>query len=211
MSQLARFVEARRQRHLERRPLPHPALHRNLSAVIADDAVADAQAEAGALADIASREERIEDARQVRRVDAVAGVGHRELDGSTPALWRAPTAGGDLRAAHRLLGVEHQVEQHLLQLAEIGEHLRHRRPEIGRRAGAPTCGTRTRGARAPVADVDDVLRRAGGALAPREREQVADDPRRALRLFGNAAQVVGDFVRRPRVGRRAVPPRTSWA
>ena len=81
-SQLARCSSSRHagSTTLNVVPCRDAALHRDLSAVIADDAVADAQAEAGALADVARREERIEDAREIRRVDAVARVGHRQLD-----------------------------------------------------------------------------------------------------------------------------------
>ena len=52
--------------------------------MVADDAVADAQAETRALADFAGREERIEDPAQVLVIDAVAGVAHEELDGRRP-------------------------------------------------------------------------------------------------------------------------------
>ena len=55
------LVRARRQQHLERRALSDAALDGNLAAVIADDAVADAEAEPGAFADLAGGEERIED------------------------------------------------------------------------------------------------------------------------------------------------------
>ena len=86
---------ARRQQNLERRPLPDPALDRDLAAVIADDAVADAEAEAGAFADFAGGEERIEDPAQVLVGDAVAGVGDEELD--RVGLGDVPRADPDLR------------------------------------------------------------------------------------------------------------------
>ncbi len=56
-----RRVDPRRQQNRERRPHLHLARHRDLAAVVAHDAVADAQPESGALADFARREERVED------------------------------------------------------------------------------------------------------------------------------------------------------
>ena len=62
-------------------PTPTAALDADLAAVIAHDAVADAEAEARAFADVARREERIEDAPDVVVGDAVPRVADGELDG----------------------------------------------------------------------------------------------------------------------------------
>ena len=89
------------------------------SAVIPDDPVADAQTEPGAITDITRCEERIEDPRQARVIDAVSGVGHRELDRGR----RLVEPGGNRQtprraAAHRLLGIQNQVQQRLLEMEQ---------------------------------------------------------------------------------------------
>ena len=64
---------------------------RDLAAVLADDAVAHRQAEAGALADFAGREERIEHARQILVLQAAAVVRHLDEDAIGIALPCAST------------------------------------------------------------------------------------------------------------------------
>ena len=79
-SDSGRRIDPRRQQNRERRAHLHFARHRDLPAVIANDAVADAQPESRALTDLTRREERVEDAADVLVVDAVAGVADEELD-----------------------------------------------------------------------------------------------------------------------------------
>jgi hypothetical protein len=50
--------------------------------MVPNDSVTDAEAKARPFADIAGREERIEDAGQVRTVDAMTGVLDEEFDGA---------------------------------------------------------------------------------------------------------------------------------
>ena len=121
---------ADRQLDGERRAAaPAPDFTRDPAAVLLDDRVGDGQAEAGALADFLRREERIEDPRlHVLRHPRPVVV---DLEDDRVALEIVPGA-EDQRAAavgaeHRLLGVDDQVEQHLLDLVRIGEHLRQAR------------------------------------------------------------------------------------
>ena len=73
---------------------------RNLPAVLANDAVTHRQAEAGALANFARGEERIEDARQILFLQAAAVVRHLDEDSIRIALQPR----GDLDLAARLSG-----------------------------------------------------------------------------------------------------------
>ena len=114
---------ADRQRDEERRAGARLGLHRDAAAVLLDDRVGDGQAEARALADFLRREERIEDARLHVLRHARPVVVHFEDDGV--AVEVVPAAQDERAAAvgreHRLLGVDDQVEQHLLELVRIGE------------------------------------------------------------------------------------------
>ena len=70
----------------------------------------------------------------------------------------------------------------------------------------------------PLADVHDILRGARRSLSAGEREEVANDPRRALRLFGDAPQVLSHLLRRAGSSdrpaaplRRAARSRSRWS
>jgi hypothetical protein len=73
-----------RQSNLKPRAFAEFALHFNMPAVVADDAVADGQAEAGALADLFSSEEGIVDFGEMVRLDAAARVA--EIDERQPVV-----------------------------------------------------------------------------------------------------------------------------
>ena len=93
--------------------------------MIAHDPVADAEPEPGSLADVAGREEWIEDAPEIAVLDAVPRVRHRDLHGAGVGDVRRADLEPPRRApAHRLFGVEHEVQQRLLQLARVREHAR---------------------------------------------------------------------------------------
>ena len=98
--------------------------------------------------------------------------------------------------AHRLLGVEQQVQQRLLQLAAVAED--RRQPGLERGLHLDRVEAELVGAERQHAGhhVGDVLLGARRGLPPRERQQVADDLRGALRLLGDAPQVVHQAVRR---------------
>src|SRR4051812_48955830 len=95
--------------------------------MLAHDAIANAQAEAGPLAHFFGGEEWIEDAVRVR--DSAAVVGEAELD------VRLAHRGGDLdatvpfRLAHRVIRVVDDVEEHLLQLVRVANYGRQFRVE----------------------------------------------------------------------------------
>src|SRR5262245_16023518 len=82
------------------------------------DAVADRQAEPGTLADGLRREERLEDPRQYVQCNPRSRVGHAHSD---PAVRRHETDRylGLGAPYQRLLRVEHQVQDHLLELCRI--------------------------------------------------------------------------------------------
>ena len=96
------------------------------AAVLLDDRVRDGQAQAGALADFLRREKRVEDLRLQFLRDPRTVVVDLEDDGV--AVDVVPAADDESAAAvgreHRLLGVDDQVEQHLLHLVRVGKHLR---------------------------------------------------------------------------------------
>ena len=101
-------------------------------------------------------------------------------------------------AAHRLLGVQDQIEQRLLQLAAVGNHRRQPRVELGHELDAAQPELVGAQRQHALHEIGDVLRRPRRGLPSRKRQQVADDARRALRLLGDAPQVVSDLLARPR-------------
>src|SRR5687767_3816443 len=108
---------SQRQRHDELRPAPHFGIDSNAAAVVAHDAVADAQAKAGALPDRLGGEERVEDFRAYVRRDAAAGVGDFDANVAVctrPAAHRHPPAG-----VARVDRVGHEVHHHLVDLRGI--------------------------------------------------------------------------------------------
>ena len=103
-----------RQREREARALADGAVAGDRAAVLLHDAVGDRQAEAGALADLLGREERIVDARQLLGRNARARCRRSRRRPSAPSARghdRQPAALG-----HRVARVQEQVQEHLLQL-----------------------------------------------------------------------------------------------
>ena len=113
-----------RQLDVERRAAIRPRLETDAAAVLLHDRVGDRQAEPGALADFLRREERVEDLRLQIVGDSGAVVVDLEHDGFPIGV--VPRADDEdaaaVRRQHRLLGVDHQVQQHLLDLVAVGEH-----------------------------------------------------------------------------------------
>jgi hypothetical protein len=92
----------------------------DVAAVALDDGVADRQAEAGAGA-LLGGEEGVEDARQVFGGDALAGVADGDL-GAHAAAFLQPVAarqGEPAAVGHGLEGIHDEVDEHLLQLAQV--------------------------------------------------------------------------------------------
>src|SRR6266516_1396351 len=94
-----------------------------------DDALADPQPQSGPLL-ILGREERLEDVREVFFGDPRAGVANLDVHrfrSEELRIGSARDAGRDVDGAalgHGLLRVEHQVQQHLLDLVRRGDHWR---------------------------------------------------------------------------------------
>ena len=112
-------------------PLPISGIAEDEAAGLLDDAVDHRQAEAGALADLLGGEERLEDLLQHVRRDAGAGVldldqhvvGRRQFAiGEGLALLGRDVAGAHRQVAagrHRVARVDRQIDDHLLELADI--------------------------------------------------------------------------------------------
>ena len=148
------------------------------------DGVRHRQTEAGALADLLRREKRIEDLRPhiLRHTRPV--VVHLEDDGVVVDVVpgaqdeRAAAVGAD----HGLFRVDDEIQQHLLDLMRIGEDARQaRRQRLEDRDVAEALFVRPQRQRL-TDDVVEVDHRARGVALARERQQVADDFGRALRL-----------------------------
>ena len=100
------------------------------------DAVADGKSEPGPLPHRLRREERLEDAGQDVGRDARSGV----RDGHSHPSFLAMEANGDaaLRAAReRLLGIEHEVQEHLFELGGVSAHERDSGPDLAHHRDAP--------------------------------------------------------------------------
>ncbi len=161
-----------------------------------DDGVRDRQPKAGALAHFLCREERVEDARlhvfrHTRPI--VADVEHDGL-----ALEVMPRVEDERAAAvrgdHGLLGVDDQVEEHLLHLVRIGEHLREaggQRLDDGDVADALVVGPQRQSLANDLVEVDHRARRM--PLAG-EHQQIADDLRGALRLAEDRLETTARLV-----------------
>ena len=148
------------------------------------DRVGDRESQARALADLLCREERIEN--PASDVDRHAGAVVADLERHGVLLGVMPGA-DDQRAApvggeHRLFGVDHQVEQHLLDLVRVGEDLGQARCERGHDVDIGQAlfvrSERQRFGHHLV----EVDHRPGRLPLARERQQVADDPGRTVRL-----------------------------
>jgi hypothetical protein len=150
--------------------------------MLLDDRVRHRQAETRTFSHFFRREERIEDPRQQILGHARAVVvdleDHGFLIGFVPGSEDQRAAA--VRAEHRLLGVDDQVEQHLLQLMRVGEHLRQaggQRVDDADVVQALLVGAQRQ--RLPN-DLVHVDHRTGRVALAREREQVADDARGAF-------------------------------
>ena len=93
--------------------------------MLLDDGVGDGQPEARALADLLRREERVEDLALGLLGHARPVVADLERDGVALFVVPRPDDQGAaaVRRHHRLFGVDHEVEQHLLDLVRVGEDL----------------------------------------------------------------------------------------
>ena len=161
-----------------------------------DDGIRDREAEAGALADVLRREERIEDARLDVFGHARAVVAHLEDD--RVAIDVVPRAqdqrAASVRANHRLLGIDDQVQQHLLHLVRVGEDERQSgRERFDTSTLVRRCSYDAQRERL-AHDLIEVDHRARRVSLSRERQQVPDDLRRALGLAENRLEPAARLV-----------------
>ena len=98
----------------EARALADGAVAGDRAAVLLHDAVGDRQAEAGALADLLRREERIVDPRELFGRNPGAGVGDFDRRADRALRLRDDREPAALR--HRVARVQEQVQEHLLEL-----------------------------------------------------------------------------------------------
>jgi hypothetical protein len=134
-----RVVVDARQVDLEGRPQPELAVHPDAPAALLHDAEDRREPEARALPLLLRREERLEDPRERRLVDAAAGVGDREhhVGARRHAVVHRRVLlvehdvgrlDGELAAhGHRVARVDGEVHEHLLDRAGVGAHVPERR------------------------------------------------------------------------------------
>ena len=198
-----------RQLDVERRADVRTRLEPDAPAVLLHDRVGHGQPETGALADLLRREERIEDLRLQLVGNARPVVVDFEHD---RFLIRVVPRAHDERSPrpladeHRLLGVDDQVQQHLLHLVAVGEDLRQARRERvddGDVRDALLVGAQRQRLAHHLVDVDHRARRLPLA---RERQQVADDARGALRFAEDRLEAAADRVVERRSLRQPLGP-----
>src|SRR5579883_1669274 len=104
--------------------------------LVDDDRAGDREALAGAAADFAGGEIRLEDLRLQLVGDAAAGVAHRDADGVllAPGLDPDPAEGAAAGVGDREGGVDDQLEEHLAEVADVAGDQR-QRAEIGLHLG----------------------------------------------------------------------------
>jgi hypothetical protein len=94
---------------------------KNFACMLLHNAVADAEAEAGSLADLLGGEEGIEDA--IGMGNAVSVVGERNFDGIADSGADDLDAGGTADFMHGVIGVVQDVQENLLQLVGVTDDI----------------------------------------------------------------------------------------
>ena len=160
---------------------------KNLAAVLLDDAIADAEAKTRALSDLFGREEGVENL--VGMSNPVAVIGKRDFDSVSGFGGHDFDARGATDFVHRVVSVVENVEEDLLQLMGVADHVRKSFVEVLDYVDAVAIeivGTQLD--RPPQDDVQlqrIALRRHLAGKA----EQVLDDLLRALRFLKNDAKI----------------------
>ena len=172
--------------------------------MLLDDRIRDGQPQAGSLPHLFRREKRIENPRLHVVGHARTVVVHFEHDrvavGVVPRAHDQRAAA--VRADHGLFGIDDEIQQHLLNLVRVREHLR----QAGRQRledvdVAQPLLVRAQRERFPH-DLIEIDHRARRVALAREGQQVAHDLRGALRFaqdrFETAARLLVDrFLREP--------------
>ena len=170
-------ADGRRKR--ESSSLTDAAVAGDGAAVLLDDSVGDGETEAGPLADVFRREERIVDAREVIRRDARSGIGH--LDHRLAARARHDRQPAAFR--HGVTRIEEQVQEDLLQLVLDALHQRRHGRQFLAHLDAAGAKLMLEERQHVVDHRVHVDRTAVDLRRPRQIEQAVDDLRRAERLF----------------------------
>src|SRR6185503_11363359 len=186
------FRQMCRQQHLEHRPAFGRAVHGQTTTVALDDAETDREPDARTAAWRLGREVRIEDARTNRRRNTRTVVGDENphalalpIAGDAKPAWRRLTF-------HRLLRVDDQVQEHLVQLIGIARDRRQVRRELF--LDRDTCGAQAVAEHfhAVVEYRVDLHRRLLRLALAGHREKRLDDARAS---FGRGPDLVGDGAR----------------
>ena len=171
-----------RQRNGEARSLPGLRLHPDAAAVFAGDPVADGEPEARPDALGLGREERVEDLAADLGRDPRAGVGDLESGLAFVGARTNDDGAWSIDRHECLLGVDQQIENHLLELGGVRPDLRLARVEVERDGDVQRREViRPQGERAPR-DVVHVHEGALLAAGAGEREQIRGDASDARRF-----------------------------
>ena len=183
---------AARQLDGERHPGARPRVEGDAPAVFLHDPLRDREPQACAFTLPLGREERLEHALGDLIGDAGAVVGHAHGYPVEPAPGRDPDAAAPLDARDRLRGVVDEVYEHLFDLVrvdlEVGEVLLHPQRRLHLVSHQLVAEQRQRGRE----NRPDRLHLALALLAAREREEVLDDRRGALRFLADHLQRLGE-------------------
>jgi hypothetical protein len=159
------------------------------AAVRARDAVRNRQAEPGAFADLLGREERLEDAAAKLRADARAAVGNLDEMAALLRTGRDPDGARHAGCRHRVLRVQQQVEEQLLDLVAVD----HRHQRLGRILRVDRDVALAQMIFAEIHGGADDRRQVGGdairGAAADEREQVAHDLAGARRFAADGLEI----------------------
>ncbi len=193
---LRRPLAGERNRHFEAGAAVFAAVDGDGSAVLLHDAVAQRQAQSGAVAGLLGGEERVEDARAQR----VGNARPRVLDPEVDAVRRCTGADRQPLVAavglERLQGVGQQVEEHLLQLQRVGANRRKVAVELPHHfdvGQAELFGHE----RHRVVDRAERVARPRAEVAPaREAAHVVDDAGHPRDLLGDQVEILFELADR---------------
>jgi hypothetical protein len=157
--------------------------------VLDGDAVADAEAEPGPLADVLGGEEGVEDTGQDGLLDAAAVVRETDLHRAVAALRRHREQAGAAGGLDGGLGVEHDIEEHLLELVAVDGYLRQVVLQGGDDVDVAGAGQVLPQPQDVADDIVGVGPAAGVVVVTGEEQNVPDDGGGPLGLVVDAGQV----------------------
>src|SRR3989441_4233669 len=166
-----------------------------LATELGDDAVGDREAEPASLAGGLGREERVEDPRHQFCRDPRPGVAHFQADARAvrPAAHRQHTRPGTLD--HRLVRVLHEVQEHLLELVLVPQHMGARR-ELGDDLHVVQLELVALQLEYPARLFDERARPALRRGLPGEEQEILDDAGGARGLVRHDPEALAHLLRR---------------